>query len=667
MRDVQWGVPAVVGDPYFRDDATIPTGPPSPHGWLVEREVAHPVENVVPLRDVRQVLANGTFETVPTLNGVRAGSGERLRFRVDVGEEVLAYLRLTLAGAGTTCVIRSGEVWFLEQEGKSFSIEAPADARLHPLEDTFHHDGAGATHRFETAHWRAFRFLEIELTGGPEGGAIETLELVGTAYPFEREFEFEAHADEEGAAGRAEGSPEPEAVAETIQKIVDVSWRTLRCCTWETYMDCPYYEQLQYIGDTRLQCLITYVTTGDVTLPAQALRAFDRSRFTGGAEGLTLSRYPCHTAVAQVIPTFSLIYILMIEDYLVHTGDEALVAELRPGIAPILNWFSPAMNPETGLLGRVRYWPFVDWVNGWKTGIPPCSLRDLEGEAGAGDARRGRRTDRDASAILNLHYLLALQAASRVYERSKAGAGNLYAGRAAVLKQRIYDTFYDAGRGLVCDIPLEQEKGGGGGGRAKLGVWSQHAQALAVLADVLSPTEARQALETALDPRKVLRASEAVGDRAAGEEGRFLAPASFYFRFYLAEALAKLRMGDRLWPLLEPFRAALKRGSTTWPEALEPSRSECHAWSAWPLYFFARHLLGITPPGADDRTGSAGAVDAKIRVRPLACPPLRSARGRFVGPRGPVDVQVHWPSDGVGGLATPEVQASGAGVEVSRA
>jgi hypothetical protein len=197
-------------------------------------------------------------------------------------------------------------------------------------------------------------------------------------------------------------------------------------------------------------------------------------------------------------------------------------------------------------------------------------------------------------------------------------------------------------------------------------VWSQHAQALAVLADLLSPSEARVAMEIALDPRNLLRPGELVGSDAAASEGRFLAPASLYFRFYLAEALATLRMGDRLWPLLEPFRAAIRRGSTTWPESLEPSRSECHAWSSWPLYFFARHLLGITPPGADDRTGTAGKGDDRIRVRPLACPPLNFARGRFHSPRGPVDVQVQWPSNGTGGFLGPEVQAAGAGVEVSR-
>lgn len=34
----------------------------------------------------------------------------------------------------------------------------------------------------------------------------------------------------------------------------------------ETFMDCPYYEHLQYIMDTRLQMLFTYAVSNDTGL-----------------------------------------------------------------------------------------------------------------------------------------------------------------------------------------------------------------------------------------------------------------------------------------------------------------------------------------------------------------------------------------------------------------
>jgi len=39
----------------------------------------------------------------------------------------------------------------------------------------------------------------------------------------------------------------------------------------ETYMDCPYYEQLQFIMDTRLQMLFTYAVSRDARLAKKAL------------------------------------------------------------------------------------------------------------------------------------------------------------------------------------------------------------------------------------------------------------------------------------------------------------------------------------------------------------------------------------------------------------
>ena len=78
----------------------------------------------------------------------------------------------------------------------------------------------------------------------------------------------------------------------------------------ETYMDCPYWEQLQYIGDTRIQALISYTAFGDDRLARQALDAYDNSRI---ADGLSQARYP--SALNQVIPTFSLYWIGMLHDF----------------------------------------------------------------------------------------------------------------------------------------------------------------------------------------------------------------------------------------------------------------------------------------------------------------------------------------------------------------
>ena len=86
--------------------------------------------------------------------------------------------------------------------------------------------------------------------------------------------------------------------------MMEVGWHTARLCAHETYMDCPYYEQLQYAGDTRIQALVSFFMTGDGRLARQAINALDGSRTP---EGLTFSRAP--SRLPQYIPPFSLWWI----------------------------------------------------------------------------------------------------------------------------------------------------------------------------------------------------------------------------------------------------------------------------------------------------------------------------------------------------------------------
>ena len=100
------------------------------------------------------------------------------------------------------------------------------------------------------------------------------------------------------------------------EKLYDVAFRTLQLCTHDTYDDCPYYEQLMYACDTRLEMLFTYAATDDLELPRQAIRLFASSLQNNG---LTQARFPSREE--QTIPMFALHFVLMLEDYVNHTGD----------------------------------------------------------------------------------------------------------------------------------------------------------------------------------------------------------------------------------------------------------------------------------------------------------------------------------------------------------
>jgi hypothetical protein len=59
--------------------------------------------------------------------------------------------------------------------------------------------------------------------------------------------------------------------------------------------------------------------------------------------------------------------------------------------------------------------------------------------------------------------------------------------------------------------------------------------------------------------------------------------------------MRKAGMGDEYLDQLEPWYDALELGMTTFPEHPEPSRSDAHAWSASPNYYFLATVAGIRP------------------------------------------------------------------------
>lgn len=164
----------------------------------------------------------------------------------------------------------------------------------------------------------------------------------------------------------------------TLEKM---ALETLQACSWETYMDCPFYEQLLYVGDSRLEALCTYKLFDDHRLPAKSLRLLSLSQHEDGS---LCSQYP--SCGVQKIPSFMLIWLLMLADYHDQHRNDPLVAELRPRAAKLLDYLKTCENGD-GLLA-VPGWNFIDWCEDWENGVPPGGQPD---------------------SISNLFYVLALR------------------------------------------------------------------------------------------------------------------------------------------------------------------------------------------------------------------------------------------------------------------
>ena len=424
--------------------------------------------------------------------------------------------------------------------------------------DEFVADG-GARRAFRPLWWRTYRYLELDIQTAAEPLTIDDLAATYAGYPFVRSARFDARAPE-------------------LDRILDVGWRTARLCAHETYMDCPYYEQLQYVGDTRVQCLVSLFNSGDARLMRNAIDQINDSR---QSEGATMSRYP--TRLEQFIPGFSLWWIGMVHDYWWYVDDPRFVRRMLPGVRAVLSFFA-GYQKESGSLGPLPWWRYFDWVPSWPRGDAP---QEPDG----------------SSALFDLLLLEGYRWAAEL----EAGLGmrplaEEYRGRERQLRETAQKLYWDEGRQLYADTPRHMQ-------------FSQHANTLAVLADVIGGEAARALM---------LRTLTAEG----------LAKPGLFFRFYLHRALAKVGEGDSYLDQLGDWHDMLARGLTTFAENVDrpgaASRSDCHAWSASPNIEIFRTVLGVD---------SAAPGFSRVAVRPHLGK-LAFVSGTVPHPKGEINVHI---------------------------
>ncbi len=564
--DTAWPAAARLGYP------TKPRGLGTDGNWgLVPRLIPMMEERTERLASVRRI-ENGAM-TADFVRGnapVIIPANTKAVFLLDNGVLTNAYPELTVGGgraATVTLAYAEALVDMKRQKGNRNDIQGRT---LLGFEDQYIADGA-LKRTFRPLWFRTYRYVQLTVETKAEPLVLEDLVGQFTGYPFEQKARF---------AASAATAPNDT----TLRAIWNVGWRTARLCAGENYFDCPYYEQLQYTGDTRVQSLISLYVAGDDRLMRKAILDYDHSRFS---DGLTQSRYP--SADFQVIPTFSLFWVCMVHDYWMHRSDDAFVKSMLPGIRSVLNWHEERLD-KAGLNGPLQWWNFVDW-SAWQN-----AKDEIAGGVPNG-ARKG------GSSILTLQQAYTyFRAGDLLAHFGQNEQAEHYRELGRRLNKAVYGQCWDAGRGLMADTPAKSS-------------FSQHANILAVLTDAVPAAQQPALLQKTMT------------DRNGSPDS--LTQATFYFKFYLFEALKKTGLGDQLVPQLKPWRDMLALGLTTFAENPEPTRSDCHAWSASPLYEFLSTTGGINPAEPGFRS---------VRIEPYLGD-LTTVDGRMPHPLGDIAVQ----------------------------
>ena len=460
---------------------------------------------------------------------------------------------LTSRGKGTVIKVTYAESLF-SSTGKGNRDEVEGKF-IQGNYDVFKPDG-GEKRLFRPLWLRTYRYIQLDITTRDEPLEINDFYGMYTGYPFEVRASFSSND-------------------KSLQDIWNVGWRTARLCAGETYYDCPYYEQLQYEGDTRIQALISLYVSGDDRLMRKAITDFYNSRVP---EGLTQGRYPSNRI--QVIPPFSLYWVSMVHDYWMHRKDDVFTSNFLTGIRGVLDWYEKHIDSKKKMLGPMKWWNFVDWNTAFPMGTPDGA-------------------ENSNSSIITLQYVYTLQQAALMFDYyGKHDEASHYKSLAAQLNSAVYQQCFDVTKGVMANTPTKNS-------------FSQHASIMAVITGCIPEGERKTVMLHVL-------------------QDSTLSQATFYYRFYLTRALKNAGMANLYYSQLKPWRDMLKMGLTTFAENPDPTRSDCHAWSASPNYDFLATICGINP----DKPGFSS-----VRIEP-ALGELNEIKASMPHPKGTISLNL---------------------------
>lgn len=261
---------------------------------------------------------------------------ETMRRENQAGEVVLrasferiysAYLRLTVKNtSGKPALIRIGAAEGMPGDVGTAEVTVPASA--------------------DPVEYRSLRMYSVGavIVRAPFGTEL-SVSLSYAHYPVDR--------DNEGYFRCPDGM---------LCDIYRVGKFTLEMCRQSLHLDSPLHQEtLGCTGDYAIEALMTRTTFGDMRLTrADLIRTADYLVMTDGVM--------FHT-------TYSLVWVIMLRDYVRWTGDRDTLRVCRPALDILLNRFRSYIG-ESGVIENPPNYMFVDWANidGFQLHHPPMAL-----------------------------------------------------------------------------------------------------------------------------------------------------------------------------------------------------------------------------------------------------------------------------------------------------
>jgi len=410
--------------------------------------------------------------------------------------------------------------------------------------------------RFTSLKRRSGRYVFVTLRGFKKPVKIRHFNLVESTYPVNPVGSFRC-SDEK------------------LNRVWEISTRTLKLCMEDTFTDCPLYEQTCWVGDARNEALFAYPVFGAADIGKRCIRLAAQMPDTS-----PLVACQCPNDWQVHLPAWSFLWGISVWDYYWYSGDAAFVAEIFPAVIENIRGGESLLS-ELGLFSG-PYWNMFDW-------------------SGA---------DQDHDTVLH-NTMFLVGAIDAALKCARVVADKQHGPWLRGLRKRLVNAvnrFWDETKAAYPDAIRND-------GSISPSI-CQHTSFLSILYDIVEEKNYDAALKNVLTPPS--------GMVGIGSPFAFL---------YLYETLEKVGCDKEILDSVYEFYIPMvDRGETTVTERLgidNGHRSRAHAWSSSPSYFLNRIVLGIkqTAPG-----GKA------FDISPMLTHGITHAEGAVATPFGALNV-----------------------------
>lgn len=333
---------------------------------------------------------------------------------------------------------------------------------------------------------------------------------------------------------------------EKLTEIYNMGKHALKICMQTIELDSPMHqENLGCAGDYYIASAMNYFTYGDTRLTR-----FDIIRIADYLE--TTKGFYFHT-------TYSLIYIRMIYEYYLFSGDKDIISRTEKAVTSVLEKMHLVCDEREIICNPVSFM-FVDWlkVDDYSMHHPPKAL---------------------GQTVLNAFYYEGMITAAKLFDIiENEELVRIYINRAKKLKKN-FSVFYDEKRGLYFDgLNDEYTPNRFKPANTDKRYYSQHSNTLAVLFDLAPKKERKRILRHILSDEHVIKAQP-------------------YFMHFVLEAIYKEKLFDEFgieqlsrWKYMTNFPKGLVEG---WYLCDGYDYDYSHVWSGTPTYQLPSKISGL--------------------------------------------------------------------------